>query len=191
MINFNPGAQNIKPENQGHRCNLNLQAHLDYVDTLVLAGIIDENTGKSIKQNMTATFAAKNGVSAPLLGDNNGINFDESEFLKARSCLLDYLKGHDLNLDARDMKEIEAVILALEAAAVEKEAKKTGENTLKLINDTNEIAKERLVSGSLAGQGTKNIPGKLFTRDEIAKMSTAEFIKNEPVINYQLQNGLI
>ena len=35
--------------NPVHRCNLNLQEHLKYVDTLVLLKIIDTQTGESIK----------------------------------------------------------------------------------------------------------------------------------------------
>lgn len=192
MINYGNLAGQM-PQNRQHRCNLNLEEHLKYIDALVSGGIIDENTGKSIKQNMTATFALKTGVSTPE-GGQNPVNFDESEFLKARACLLDYLKGHNLNLDAADMKEIEEIVLALEAAAIEKEGISGANNTekaIKLLNESNEIAKGRLISASLAGQGTKSLPEKTFTRDEIARMSTAEFIKNEPIINYQLQNGLI
>lgn len=32
---------------------------------------------------------------------------------------------------------------------------------------------------------------KTFTREEIARMSTAEFLKNEAAINNQIKNGLI
>lgn len=36
-----------------------------------------------------------------------------------------------------------------------------------------------------------NSTQKTFTREEIAKMSTSEFIKNEAAINNQIKNGLI
>ena len=90
--------------NPGHRCNLNLQEHLKYVDTLVLLKIIDTQTGESIKQNMAATFN-NNGVSnqtgwnlnqynafkdSSLQKPNIEADFDisKSEFLKARECIL-------------------------------------------------------------------------------------------------------
>ena len=65
------------------------------------------------------------------------------------------------------------------------------EHTIQTKRTSNEIAKERLMTGSTGAKGSKNPPQKTFTRDEIAKMSTAQFIKNEPAINYQLQNGLL
>lgn len=54
-MNFNSNMAGIPvqgAQNRGHRCNLDLNSHLIYVDTLVSAGIIDENTGKSIKHRI-------------------------------------------------------------------------------------------------------------------------------------------
>ncbi len=193
--------------NPVHRCNLNLQEHLKYVDTLVLLKIIDTQTGESIKQNMAATFN-NNGVSnqtgwnlnqynafkdSSLQKPNTEANFDisKSEFLKARECLLNYLQNLDIELNREDLKNIEAVVLELEKAALLRQQVKNSENAFELLNKNNEIAKERLMTGSMQGSGVQNPPNKTFSRDEIAKMSTAEFIKNEPIINYQLQNGLL
>ena len=109
--------------NPGHRCNLNLQEHLKYVDTLVLLKIIDTQTGESIKQNMAATFN-NNGVSnqtgwnlnqynafkdSSLQKPNIEADFDisKSEFLKARECLLNYLQKLDIELNREDLKNIE------------------------------------------------------------------------------------
>ena len=120
--------------NPGHRCNLNLQEHLKYVDTLVLLKIIDTQTGESIKQNMAATFN-NNGVSnqtgwnlnqynafkdSSLQKPNIEADFDisKSEFLKARECLLNYLQKLDIELNREDLKNIEAVVLELEKAAL-------------------------------------------------------------------------
>ncbi len=193
--------------NPVHRCNLNLQEHLKYVDTLVLLKIIDTQTGESIKQNMAATFN-NNGVSnqtgwnlnqynafkdSSMQKPNTEANFDisKSEFLKARECLLNYLQNLDIELNREDLKNIEAVVLELEKAALLRQQVKNSENAFELLNKNNEIAKERLMTGSMQGSGVQNPPNKTFSRDEIAKMSTAEFIKNEPIINYQLQNGLL
>lgn len=193
--------------NPVHRCNLNLQEHLKYVDTLVLLKIIDTQTGESIKQNMAATFN-NNGVSnqtgwnlnqynafkdSSLQKPNIEADFDitKSEFLKARECLLNYLQNLDIELNREDLKNIEAVVLELEKAALLRQQVKNSENAFELLNKNNEIAKERLMTGSMQGSGIQNPPNKTFSRDEIAKMSTAEFIKNEPMINYQLQNGLL
>lgn len=186
--------QNQNNANLVHReCNLNLEDHLKYVEALVLAKIIDENTGKSIKQNMTAAFTAKNGAPAPQgAAPKPSYNFENSEFLRARLCLLNYLKNLDISLDAEDMKKIEDVVLELEKAAMERKSTSiNSEEALNMLKNSNEIAKDRLMTGSLKGTAFQEPPAKTFSRDEIAKMSTAEFIKNEPVINYQLQNGLL
>ncbi len=174
------------PVNQGHKCNLSLQDHLKYVDSLVMLNIIDKNTGESIKQNMAATFSNSKVLSA-----NTGIDFSKSEFLKARECLLNYLQKSGVELDEAELKDIEAIVLELEKNAVSRFGADNGQNTLNSLNRDNELAKERLMTGSMQGSNIQKPLDKLFSREEIAKMSTAEFIKNEPVINYQLQNGLL
>ncbi len=175
-------------QNQGHNCNLNLDDHLKYVDSLVLLKIIDKNTGESIKQNIAATFNNK-AFQAYQTNAAGAFDFSQSEFLKARKCLLDYLQNSGIELDEADLKNIEAVVLELEKNALARGG--NTQNPLDRLNIDNEIAKERLITGSMRGSGVQKSPEKLFSREEIAKMSTAEFIKNEPVINYQLQNGLL
>ncbi len=205
-------------QNPRHRCNLNLEEHLKYADALVLAGIIDVNTGKSIKQKMTAVFRAENGSSANggaqtlvntgNMGAPSGVSpapstirsYADSEFLKARECLLDYLQNLDVELDLDDLAKIEAVVLELEKQAISRNAQGSeGSNEPNSLFTTaemaNEAAKQRLIGSSLGSssgiKGSKGLPQRAFTREEIANMSTAEFIKNEPQINYQLQNGLL
>lgn len=197
-------------QNTHTQCNLTFDEHLKYVDALVLAGIIDENTGKSMKQQITANFPAKIQSNTPFTADNvlqnptnthttlqNGekpaplFDFRQSEFLKARDCLLKYLQNLDIELTEADLKEIESVVLELEKAAIMASEAKNGQNALDALKSTNELAKERLITGPMMSNGGQTPPQKVFTRDEIAKMSTAEFIKNEPMINYQLQNGLL
>lgn len=175
-------------QNQGHNCNLNLDEHLKYVDSLVLLKIIDKNTGESIKQNMTASFNSK-AFQTYQADDAAPFDFSQSEFLKARQCLLNYLQNAGVELNKADLKNIESVVLELEKNALARGG--NGQNPLDKLNMDNEIAKERLITGSMRGSGVQKAPEKLFSRDEIAKMSTAEFIKNEPMINYQLQNGLL
>ncbi len=211
VLNFNAyrTAQN-NGQNAHTECNLTFDEHIKYVDALVLAGIIDETTGKSMKQQITANFSAKTQSNMPFAANNvfqeqsgthttlqNGLkpaplfDFGQSEFLKARNCLLKYLQNLDIELTEADLKEIESVVLELEKAAISASQAKNAENALDALKSTNELAKERLITGSMLYNGQQTPPQKVFTRDEIAKMSTAEFIKNEPAINYQLQNGLL
>ncbi len=202
-------------QNRDHRCNLNLEEHQKYADALVSIGIIDKDTGKSIKDKMTAVFRAESGSSAnggakrpfknrdaavDLVQNGAGTadytNFEQSEFLKARECLLEYLQNLDVELTLEDLAAIEDVVLQLEKIAVMRHMKASGkeitdENPYESAFKANELAKDRILTGSLGSKSGKSPLGKNFTREEIAKMSTAEFIKNEPQINYQLQNGLI
>jgi len=184
-------------QNTHTECNLTFEEHLKYVDALVLAGIIDETTGKSMKQQITANFPTKTRSNTPFQATGvssnpaSAFDFSQSEFLKARNCLLKYLQNLDIQLSEADLKEIESVVLELEKAAITASLDKNGQEALMALKNTNEIAKERLITGPIAPNGLQNAPQKVFSRDEIAKMSTAEFIKNEPIINYQLQNGLL
>ena len=198
-------TQNSSGSNTHQGCILNLDEHLKYADALMSAGIIDKKTGESMKNQMTANFQTASKASAPQMGGNQSVSavsnpqkaFDisQSSFLKTRECLLNYLKNLDIELDEEDLRAIEEVVLELEKAAISRQTKESGTNSaedaLKILNQSNEIAKSRLMTDSLRGSSLKQTPDKTFTRDEIAKMSTAEFIKNEPVINYQLQNGLL
>lgn len=180
---------NLPAQNPCNTCNLNPEEHFKYVDNLVLLKIIDENTGKSIKQNMTAKFNNNNGLST--FAGVNSFDIRQSEFLKSRECLLNYLLNVGVELDSEDLKNIEAIVLELEKNALAREKNQIGQNALDELKQSNELAKERLITGSMQGVGVQNPPTRLFSREEIGKMSTAEFIKNEPVINYQLQNGLL
>lgn len=184
-------------QNPRHRCNLNLEEHQKYADALVSAGIIDKTTGESIKQKMAAVFRAESGTSA-VGGAECSVpaDFSGSEFLKARECLLQYLQNLDVELTSDDLAKIEAVVLELEKTAIARNSGASSEDaaadgTYRNAFMANEAAKERLMSSSLGSNGVKGLPHRTFTRDEIAKMSTAEFIKHEPQINYQLQNGLL
>ena len=60
----------------------------------------------------------------------------------------------------------------------------------KTLNNENESAKQRLRANAqkAVSDGTKNM---VFTREQIGKMSGAEFAKNERMIMEQLRKGLI
>lgn len=176
-------------QNACNTCNLDPETHFKYVDNLVLLKIIDENTGKSIKENMAAKFNYNKALST--FPGSESFDIKQSEFLKTRECLLNYLINAGVELDSEDLRNIEAVVLELEKNALMREKNQMSRNALETLKNSNEIAKERLMTGSMNGSNIQNPPDKLFTREEIGKMSTAEFLKNEPMINYQLQNGLL
>ena len=76
-------------------------------------------------------------------------NFEQSEFLKARECLLEYLQNLDVELTLEDLAAIEDVVLQLEKIAVMRHMKASGkeitdENPYESAFKANELAKDRI-----------------------------------------------
>lgn len=107
---------------------------------------------------------------------------------KGRLDVLNYVKSGSLEFDKNELVQISKLIEAVEAAAVARYLKQQEYDAK--VTKTNEIAKSRLTSNA---QNAKEIPSSqsLFTREQIGKMSGAEFTKNEKLIMEQLKKGLI
>ena len=60
----------------------------------------------------------------------------------------------------------------------------------KSLNDENALAKSKLTAYAQNAPGDQNF-NRIFTREEIGRMSGEEFTKNEKMIMNQLKNGLI
>ena len=60
----------------------------------------------------------------------------------------------------------------------------------KSINDENKAAKEKLRANA-QNSNAADANAKVFTREQIGRMSGAEFARNEKAIMEQLRNGLI
>ena len=76
----------------------------------------------------------------------------------------------------------------LENCAVQRYLRKQAHE--KALNDENEAAKRKLTANAQnsSSAGNKN---RAFTREQIGRMSGAEFTKNENLIMEQLRKGLI
>lgn len=105
---------------------------------------------------------------------------------EGRGDILNYLNGYDMDKD--EILQIAALVEGLENSAVNKYLKKSAHD--KSLNDENEIAKRKLTAyAQNSPANSKN--NRIFTREEIGKMSGDEFAKNEKLIMDQVRQGLI
>ena len=104
----------------------------------------------------------------------------------ARGDVLNYIRNFDMDKD--EISKIAKMIETLENSAIDGYLKKSAHD--KTLNDENAAAKSKLTSyaQNSAIDGNNN---KVFTREEIGKMSGDEFVKNEKLIMEQVRQGLI
>lgn len=105
-----------------------------------------------------------------------------------RIDVFDYLKGTDADFDDDEISKISSLVEKIEKTAIERYLKEQEHE--KTLNSENETAKQRLRSNAqnASSDGDTNL---VFTREQIGKMSGAEFAKHERAIMDQLRKGLI
>ncbi len=105
-----------------------------------------------------------------------------------RNQVLEYLRNSNAGVDKDEILRISQMIEALEQGAVQGYLQKQAH--AKSLNDENEAAKQRLRANAQNPNAAEN-NARIFTREQIGKMSGAEFAKNERAIMEQLRKGLI
>ena len=103
-----------------------------------------------------------------------------------RGDILNYIKSLDLDKD--EISQIAKLVEELENSAVENYLKKSAYE--KSLNDENALAKSKLTAYAQNSNSDGSF-NKIFTREEIGKMSGEEFTKNEKAIMSQLKQGMI
>ena len=106
--------------------------------------------------------------------------------VNGRGDVLDYIKGFDMDKD--ELLRISQLVENLENSAVDNYLKKSAYE--KSLNDENAIAKSKLTAYAQNSPSDGNF-NRIFTREEIGKMSGDEFSANEKAIYEQLKQGLI
>lgn len=152
------------------------------------------SNNEQIQQLISAlneTNNQKNAVSAaqtPVLNPLDLFNKENPGFFdkSARSDVLNYIRDFDMDKD--EIAKIAKMIETLENSAIEGYLKQSAHD--KTLNDENSAAKSKLTSYAQNAilDGNNN---KVFTREEIGKMSGDEFVKNEKLIMEQVRQGLI
>ncbi len=174
------------------------QRDLMTIQNMVESGQIDYTQGQYLVNyvlnkayNMVQNQNAQPVLQAPVMQDG----FAEFEKERAnfftpsgRSEVLEYLKNSNVSFDKDELSLISQLIEKLETSAVDRYLKQIARE--KTLNDENEIAKKRLRANAQNSTFDDN-KNRVFTREQIGKMSGAEFARNEKAIMEQLRKGLI
>ena len=105
---------------------------------------------------------------------------------EGRNAVLEYLQNNKVSHD--EISQIATLIELVENTAIENYLRK--KDYEKNLKNKNEEAKQRLTSNAQNSALKSALVGS-FTRDQIGKMSGAEFTQNEKAIMDQLRKGLI
>lgn len=180
------------------------------IQKLVNAGLINSLQGQNLKKqvlqkafdSLVQTEKIKRNL-LPALSQNKQINMSSNknevfeEFSKnnpdffsseGRKEVLDYLKSNEVIVGKDELNKISGIIRAVEKAAIERYLQKAAHE--KTLRDSNETAKQRLTTNAQKSGLSGNL-SRIFTREQIGKMSSAEFAKYESAIMEQLKKGLI
>ena len=172
---------------------------IQQIENMINSGVVSQEQGQNLmnyvvnkaykevkQQELSTPQPVQNSI--PVTGYLN--NLDNPEFFQqdGRSQVLDYLKNSYPTVGKDEISQIINMITGVENSAIQRYLRKQEHD--KALKNANEAAKQRLIANaqkSNAGNGT----GVVFTREQIGKMSGAEFAKNERLIMDQLKRGLI
>lgn len=140
----------------------------------------------AIKQNSSPVSQKynKNEVFSEFHKENP--NFFSAD---GRGDVLDYLKSDDVILGKDELKKISKLVENIENKAIERYLK--NEAHQKNLLNSNEAAKQKLTANAQNSSFSDKNFSRVFTREQIGKMSGKEFAKYESLIMEQLRKGLI
>ena len=182
-----------------------LNTDVQRLQLLIQQGVITQQQGQYLMNNLADTQRKLNmckqsipfehdaiqpsGEQVPvsqnpleLFSQENPGFFDKD----GRVDVLDYLKNLDVDKD--EISKIAKLVEKLEASAIDSYLKKSAHE--KSLNDENSAAKSKLTSYAQNATTDSN-NNRIFTREEIGKMSGDEFAKNEKLIMEQVRQGFI
>lgn len=166
------------------------------IQALVKEGKIDSTQGQylvnyvinkayDMVKNQTKSFAPEISADGLKEFENENREFFNQD---GRTEVLEYLKNSNSSLDKDEVSRISQMIENIEQCAIERYLKQTAHE--KSLNDENELAKQRLRANA-QNPSFDDVQPRVFTREQIGKMSGAEFAKYEKAIMEQLRKGLI
>lgn len=167
------------------------------IQKLVDDGILDNTQGQYLVNYVIGKaydmVNNQNKGEAQIQPQNSALAELESEYAEffnkdGRKEVLDYLKRVGFEGDKDEISVISQMIESLENGAIQRYLKQTARE--KTLNDENEIAKQRLRANA-QNSNFDDMKTRVFTREQIGKMSGAEFAKFEKSIMEQLRKGLI
>lgn len=157
------------------------------IEDMVKNGAMTQEQGLNLMDFVTKKAFEKYTSQVP----NEKAAFKETpEFFNrdGRIDVFDYLKNTNAEFDDDEISKISALVEKIEKSAVDRYLRELEHE--KTLNSENEAAKQKLraVAQNSVSDGSTN---QVFTREQIGKMSGAEFAKHERAIMDQLRKGLI
>lgn len=177
---------------------IKLQAARDiqYIENLVQTGQMTYENGLDLmnfvsKKAFEMYTKQKSQVQSEQASQKQTFKLDEiPEFFNrdGRSDVFEYLKNADTDFDDDEISKISDLVEKIEKTAIERYLREQEHE--KTLNSENESAKQRLRANA---QNANSESGNnlVYTREQIGKMSGAEFAKHERAIMDQLKKGLI
>lgn len=166
---------------------------INIIQNLVQSGVMSSEQGYNLMNYVTQKAFEKYSTQqqdAQITPDVPPYTLENDEFFnkEGRTDVLNYLKNSNTAFDKDEIAKISAMIENIEKTAVARYLRELDHE--KTLNNENESAKQRLRANAqkAVSDGNKNM---VFTREQIGKMSGAEFAKNERMIMEQLRKGLI
>lgn len=170
------------------------------IQKFVKAGLINSVQGQNLKKQvlkkafdvLVQTEKMKRTLPSAV-NKNEGFNeFSRRnpDFFNSdgRKEVLNYLKSSDVAVGKDELSKISEIIRIVEKTAIDGYLKKVSHE--KSLRDSNETAKQRLTANAQKSGYNGNL-SRTFTREQIGKMSSAEFAKYESAIMEQLKKGRI
>ncbi len=174
---------------------------LKTIKNLVQTGVMTQEQGQNLMNYVTQkafekyTLSQQNGQTQSLVQPASQMtqqmqtDVPPDFFNKdGRIEVYDYLRNSNTAFDEDELSKISTLVEKIENTAVERYLRELQHE--KTLNSENETAKQRLRANAQnsVSDGLKNL---VFTREQIGKMSGAEFAKHERAIMDQLKKGLI
>ena len=150
---------------------------LKTIKNLVQSGVMTQEQGAQQQPVAQQQTQLQTNVSTPDFFNQDG-----------RIDVYDYLRNSNIALDQDELSKISALVEKIEKTAIEKYLRELQHE--KTLNSENETAKQRLRANA-QNSGSDGVKNLVFTREQIGKMSGAEFAKYESAIMDQLRKGLI
>lgn len=194
-INISSQADSQNPvSDQQEQVKMLAAQEIKKIENYVKTGQLTQEQGLNLMKFVSEKAYEKysklgQNIQEPVIPQNKEI-MEIPEFFKkeGRSDVFDYLNNSDVDFDDDEISKISSLVEKIENSAIDRYLRaKEHEKTL---NDENESAKQRLRANAQnsTSDGQTNL---VFTREQIGKMSGAEFAKHEKAIMEQLRKGLI
>lgn len=190
----------VEEKAKNHKVRNDFKANLNALQNLLNSGLVTQQQGQNLLNHIIRTALDSNTQISTLDEKSKTVcdkttAFEEFEkekpdFFSAegRSDLLKYLKSDNINFDKDELSKIVKIVEQVEKSAIDRYLKKAAHD--ESLAKFNSEAKQRLKANAQKTQSGGN-QALSFTREQIGKMTTDEFLKNEKAIMDQLKKGLI